>query len=173
MAAGNQALQNVKYTRCERDGCYVEALVDGATVNALSAPGVTTSVNVIGYGQTNLVALPISTNGFADALNRMRTLARERAVPIPMDQPTPMPLTVTAYTPPPPPEPAPQTEKCRPSPRPGACACAGTRAGRKGAATRAREVARRALNAARSPRHTEPSCRNIAAGTTCRRTASS
>ena len=38
---------------------------------------------MVGYGQTNLVALPISANGFADALNRMRTLARERAVPIP------------------------------------------------------------------------------------------
>jgi invasion protein IalB len=102
VAAGNQALQNVKYTRCERDGCYVEALVDAAAVTALSAAGTTTTVNVIGYGQTNNVALPISSNGFADALNRMRTLARERAVPIPMDQPTPMPLTVSAYTPPPP-----------------------------------------------------------------------
>jgi invasion protein IalB len=111
VAAGNQALQNVKYTRCERDGCYVEALVDAAAVNALSAAGVATTVNVIGYGQTNNVALPISSNGFADALNRMRTLARERAVPIPMDQPTPMPLTVTAYTPPPPPEPAPADGK--------------------------------------------------------------
>jgi hypothetical protein len=111
VAAGNQALQSVKYTRCERDGCYVEALIDAAAVNALSAAGVATTVNVIGYGQTNLVSLPISSNGFADALNRMRTLARERAVPIPMDQPTPMPLTVTAYTPPPPPEPAPADGK--------------------------------------------------------------
>jgi invasion protein IalB len=110
VAAGGQALQNVKYTRCERDGCYVEALVDAAAVTALSAPGVATTVNVIGYGQTNLVALPISSNGFADALNRMRTLSRERAVPIPMDQPTPMPLTVTAYTPPPP-TPAPNDGK--------------------------------------------------------------
>ena len=107
IAAGDRALQNVKYSRCERDGCYVEALVDAAAVNALSAAGVTTTVNVVGYGQTNLVSLPISTNGFADALNRMRTLSRERAIPIPMDQPTPPPLTVTAYTPPPPPEPAP------------------------------------------------------------------
>lgn len=107
VAAGDRALQNVKYTRCERDGCYVEALIDAAAVTALSAAGVTTNVNVVGYGQTNLVSLPISTNGFADALNRMRTLSRERAIPIPMDQPTPPPLTVTAYTPPPPPEPAP------------------------------------------------------------------
>jgi invasion protein IalB len=104
VAAGDRALQNVKYTRCERDGCYVEALIDAAAVNAISAAGVTTNVNVVGYGQTNLVSLPISANGLTDALNRMRGLARERAVPIPMDQPTPPPLTVTAYTPPPPPE---------------------------------------------------------------------
>jgi invasion protein IalB len=117
LAAGDRALQNVKYTRCERDGCYVEALVDAAAVNALSAAGVTTTVNVIGYGQTNLVSLPISANGFADALNRMRTLARERAVPIPMDQATPPPLTVTAYTPPPP-APAPTDGKVSTLPAP-------------------------------------------------------
>lgn len=103
VTAGALALQGVKFTRCERDGCYVEALVDAAAVNALSAAGTMTSVIVIGYGQTNEVTLPVSSNGFPDALNRMRTLARERAVPIPADQPTPPPLTVTAYTPAPPP----------------------------------------------------------------------
>src|SRR5262245_36006535 len=131
VAAGDRALQNVKYTRCERDGCYVEALVDAAAVNALTAPGVTTNVNVIGYGQTNEVTLPISSNGFADALNRMKTLARDRAIPIPMDQPTPPPLTVTAYTPPPvplpppagatagtPPPPAPAPAPAPPAPAP-------------------------------------------------------
>ncbi len=107
VSAGTLALQGVKFTRCERDGCYVEALVDAAAVNALSAAGATTNVTVVGYGQSNEVNLPVSLNGFADALNRMRTLARERAVPIPMDQPTPPPLTVTAYTPPPPTPPAP------------------------------------------------------------------
>src|SRR5262245_23809681 len=107
VAAGDRAMQGIKYTRCERDGCYVEALVDAAAVTALSAPGVTPNVNVIGYGQTNQVTLPISSNGFADALNRMKGFARERAIPIPMDQPTPPPLTVTAYTPPPAPSPPP------------------------------------------------------------------
>lgn len=102
VSAGNVAMQGIKFTRCERDGCYVEALVDAAAVNAISAATAMTSVTVVGYGQSNEVNLPVSLNGFADALNRMRTLARERAVPIPMDQPTPQPLTVTAYTPPPP-----------------------------------------------------------------------
>jgi hypothetical protein len=96
LALGEQALNGVKFTRCERDGCYVEALVDAATVTALSATGATTNVTVVGYGQTNDVSLPISLNGFGDAMNRMRTLARERAVPIPMDQPTPPPLTPQA-----------------------------------------------------------------------------
>jgi invasion protein IalB len=96
LALGEQALNGVKFTRCERDGCYVESLVDAATVSALSATGATTNVTVVGYGQTNEVSLPISLNGFGDAMNRMRTLARDRAVPIPMDQPTPPPLTPQA-----------------------------------------------------------------------------
>ena len=96
LALGEQALNGVKFSRCERDGCYVEALVDAATVTALSGAGATTNVTVIGYGQTNEVNLPISLNGFGDAMNRMRTLARERAVPIPMDQPTPPPLSPQA-----------------------------------------------------------------------------
>jgi invasion protein IalB len=126
VSAGNVALQGVKFTRCERDGCYVEALIDAAAVNALSAAGAMTSVTVVGYGQSNQVNLPISLNGFADALNRMRTLARERAIPIPMDQPTPPPLTVTAYTPepvtaPPVPEGAPAPA---PAPAPAAKAVA-------------------------------------------------
>jgi len=120
VAAGDRALQGVKYTRCERDGCYVEALVDGAAVTALSAPGVTTNVAVVGYGQTNIVTLPISSNGFADALNRMRTLARERAIPIPMDQPTPPPLSITAYTPPPATTPPQGAAGATPAPAPAA-----------------------------------------------------
>lgn len=96
VALGEQALNGVKFTRCERDGCYVEALVDSSTVTALSGSGASTNVTVIGYGQTNEVNLPVSLNGFTDAMNRMRTLARERAVPIPMDQPTPPPLTPQA-----------------------------------------------------------------------------
>ena len=122
ISAGNVALQGVKFTRCERDGCYVEALVDSAAVNAFSAVGATTSVTVVGYGQSNQVNLPISSNGLTDALNRMRTLARERAIPIPMDQPTPPPLTVTAYTPEPvvaPPVPAgAPAPKAAPAPAP-------------------------------------------------------
>jgi len=122
VSAGNVALQGVKFTRCERDGCYVEALVDGAAVNALSAAGATTSVTVVGYGQSNEVNLPVSLNGLADALNRMRTLARERAIPIPADQPTPQALTVTAYTPAPvvaPPVPAgAPAPKAAPAPAP-------------------------------------------------------
>jgi invasion protein IalB len=95
LALGEQELNGVKFTRCERDGCYVEALVDAATVNALAAAGASTNVIIVGYGQTNEVTLPVSLNGFSDALNRMRTLSRERAIPLPMDQATPQPLTPT------------------------------------------------------------------------------
>jgi len=81
LAAGQRALNGVKFNRCERDGCYVEMLVDAPTVNALSAAGKSTNVTVIGYGAGNEFKLPVSLNGFPEALERMKGLARDRAVP--------------------------------------------------------------------------------------------
>src|SRR5262249_36986901 len=56
LAAGDRSLDSVKYTRCERDGCYVELLVDAPTVAALQAEGGTgksTTVSIYSYGQAN------------------------------------------------------------------------------------------------------------------------
>jgi invasion protein IalB len=99
VAAGTVALQGVKFSRCEPDGCYVEAIIDAAAVNALFADGASTRVTAIGYGQTNEINLPLSLEGFSVALGEMRKQARDRAIPIPADQPVPQPLTVTAYAP--------------------------------------------------------------------------
>src|SRR5262249_43425393 len=76
LAAGQRALNGVKFNRCERDGCYVEMLVDAQTVNALAGAGAKTNVTVIGYGQNTEVQLPISLTGFTEALDRMKGLAR-------------------------------------------------------------------------------------------------
>ncbi|MSP95326.1 MAG: hypothetical protein EXR00_08650 [Alphaproteobacteria bacterium] len=101
LAAGNVALQGVRYNRCERDGCYIETLVDAPTVNALTSVGESTSVTVTGYGQFNEFKLPVSLKGFPEALDRMRGLARDRATPLPAGTPTPPPISATPYTPPP------------------------------------------------------------------------
>jgi len=107
LAAGQRALNGVKFNRCERDGCYVEMLVDAPTVNALSAAGKSTNVTVIGYGAGNEFKLPVSLNGFPEALERMKGLARDRAVPIPATTATPPPLPSTPTAPAPAPAPAP------------------------------------------------------------------
>jgi invasion protein IalB len=99
LAAGERALNGVRFNRCERDGCYVEMLVDAPTVAALSAAGKSTTVTVIGYGQFNEYKLPVSLTGFPEALDRMKGLSRERAIAIPAGTATPPPLASTPATP--------------------------------------------------------------------------
>jgi invasion protein IalB len=98
VGSGDRPLTNIKYNRCERDGCYVELLVDTPTIAAMQAAGgqgKSTNVTVIGYGQSNEINLPVSLNGFPEALDRMRTLARERAVALPASTTTPPPVSGT------------------------------------------------------------------------------
>jgi invasion protein IalB len=84
--AGYLLLQDVKYDICENHGCYVKMGLQPPTMAALSEAALSvkkTAVFVAAYGHENPVALPISTNGFLAALERMRGLARERAVASP------------------------------------------------------------------------------------------
>lgn len=96
----DRGLNGVRYNRCERDGCYVETLVDAASVAALGNVGASTSVTVTGYGQFNEFKLPVSLKGFPEALDRMKGLARERAVPLPAGAPTPAAIGATPNPPP-------------------------------------------------------------------------
>jgi invasion protein IalB len=98
VASGDRPLENIKYNRCERDGCYVELLVDTPTVAALQAMGGTgksTNVTVYSYGQFKELPLPVSLNGFPEAMERMKTLARQRAVALPASTQTPPPASGT------------------------------------------------------------------------------
>ena len=92
LAAGNRSLNGAKFNRCERDGCYVEMLIDNPTVTALGGAGKSTSISVVAYGKTDPFQLPVSLNGFTDALERMKGLSRERAVALPAGTPTPTPV---------------------------------------------------------------------------------
>ena len=58
------ALNAVKFTRCERDGCYVEMLIDNAAITSLAGAGKGATIGVVGYGRANEIKLPVSLTGF-------------------------------------------------------------------------------------------------------------
>jgi invasion protein IalB len=79
VAAGEQSLTGLKFSRCERDGCYVEIQVPEPTIQALSALEMPSSITISAYGNDQVANLPLSVNGFAMAITRLRTEARIRA----------------------------------------------------------------------------------------------
>lgn len=82
------ALNGVKFNRCERDGCYVEMLIDNNAINALSAAGKSTTIKVSSYGpEGKEIPLPVSLTGFPEAMDRMKGLAKDRAVALPANAP--------------------------------------------------------------------------------------
>ena len=82
------ALANAKFNRCERDGCYVEMLIDANAVNALSASGKSTQMKVSSYGpDSKEIPLPVSLTGFPEAMDRMKGLAKDRAIALPANAP--------------------------------------------------------------------------------------
>ena len=91
-------LSGAKFDRCERDGCYVELLIDNAAVTSLSGAGKSTTIGVVGYGQANEIKLPVSLNGFPEALDRMKGYAKDRAVALPNNA-SPLPTQSAPPTP--------------------------------------------------------------------------
>jgi invasion protein IalB len=92
------ALNGAKFTRCERDGCYVEMLIDNATVTSIGGAGKSASIAVYGYGQDKQISLPVSMTGFPEAMDRMKTFAKDRAVALPANT-SPLPPTVAPAAP--------------------------------------------------------------------------
>jgi invasion protein IalB len=73
----------MKFTRCERDGCYVENVIDGATVDAIGKVGKSTNLAVVPYGKSDQIKFPVSLTGYNEAIDRMKTYAKTRAVALP------------------------------------------------------------------------------------------
>jgi len=73
----------LKFTRCERDGCYVEAVIDNTVVGTLSKEGKATTIAVVAYGKTDQIKFPVSLNGFPEAMDRMKSYSKDRAVALP------------------------------------------------------------------------------------------
>jgi invasion protein IalB len=81
-------LNAVKFNRCERDGCYVEIVVGADAVTQLQAAGKSTTIKVSSYGpEGKEIPLPVSLTGFPEALDRMKGLAKERAIALPAGAP--------------------------------------------------------------------------------------
>lgn len=75
--------QGLKFTRCEIDGCYVESVVDNTTVQTLGKAGKTTNIAVVPYGKADQIKFPVSLTGFTEAMDRMKSYSKERAVALP------------------------------------------------------------------------------------------
>lgn len=80
LSAGSQKIEGLKYRRCEHDGCYVETGVSKAALEALATGGKTGAITVSLYRSNKPVSLPLSLNGFAPAVNKLKELARAKAV---------------------------------------------------------------------------------------------
>ena len=65
----------MRYRRCDRAGCYVEGLIDNASVDALARSQGQARVKFSAYGGRDY-ALPFSLSGFSEARNTMMDLAR-------------------------------------------------------------------------------------------------
>jgi invasion protein IalB len=66
------------YRRCDRGGCYVEMLIDNATVDQLSHGGDSAMVKITADDGKNY-DLKVSLNGFAAAHDQMAELAKQKA----------------------------------------------------------------------------------------------
>jgi invasion protein IalB len=74
---------SMKFTRCEQDGCYVETVIDNAGITSFSGSGKNTNITVVAYGKTSEIKFPVSLTGFPEAMDRMKSYAKERAVALP------------------------------------------------------------------------------------------
>ena len=66
------------YRRCDRQGCYVEMLIDNASVDSLAKAGPNGRIRVVADGGKTY-DLRFSLNGFAAAHDSMASQAKEKA----------------------------------------------------------------------------------------------
>ncbi len=69
---------SLHYRRCDRNGCYVEIVLDNPSVESLAKSGPDAKVKIVADGGKPF-DLRFSLNGFAAAHDAMVQLARERA----------------------------------------------------------------------------------------------
>ena len=81
------------YLRCDRAGCYVEGFVDSGAISGLSNSTPQAKMIVASYDD-HVISLPLSLNGFSQALTAMSGLARDK-----MGASSPAPAATAPTTP--------------------------------------------------------------------------
>ena len=78
---GSFRLQNLKYRRCERDGCYVEGVLPPQMIAAMTQSGVSRGAIEIAAVNGKAVTIPIALDGFADGLAQMKQWDGQKNAP--------------------------------------------------------------------------------------------
>jgi invasion protein IalB len=78
---GSFQLPNLKYRRCERDGCYVEGVLPPQMIAAMAQSGGSKGAIVIAAVNGKIVTIPIVLDGFADGLSQMKQWDAQKSAP--------------------------------------------------------------------------------------------
>ena len=78
---GAYELPNLKYRRCERDGCYVEGVLPQQMIDAMTQPGASRGAIEIASVNGKTVTIPISLDGFADSISQMKQWDAQKSAP--------------------------------------------------------------------------------------------
>jgi invasion protein IalB len=98
LAAGTRKIEGLKFRRCAPDGCYVEVELGKDRIEALAAGGNSGAISIVLYHGGKPINLPMSFNGYASGMSKLKELARQKAVtvtppPTTSAQPAPAPAT--------------------------------------------------------------------------------
>jgi invasion protein IalB len=74
-------LPNLKFRRCERDGCYVEGVLPPQMISAMSQSAPAKGTIKVAAVNGKIVTIPIALDGFADGLAQMKQWDSQKGAP--------------------------------------------------------------------------------------------
>ncbi len=75
---GTYRAPNLKYRRCERDGCYVEGVLPQALIDAMQTEGLEKGAMDIVSVEGRKLQIPVALNGFSDGLSQLKEWTVEK-----------------------------------------------------------------------------------------------
>ncbi|MGD0141791.1 MAG: invasion associated locus B family protein [Rhizomicrobium sp.] len=78
---GSYRLADLKYRRCERDGCYVEGVLPQEMIDAMAKSNIPKGAIEIASVNGQKITLPIVLDGFSGSLSQMKQWDEEKAAP--------------------------------------------------------------------------------------------
>lgn len=76
---GSYRARNLKYRRCEREGCYVEGILPQPLLDAMQTPGLDKGTMNIVSIDGRKIQIPIVLDGFADGLSQLKEWSIQKA----------------------------------------------------------------------------------------------